>query len=205
MIKYMMQSIEQRIENYVVPKLGNISGNSSAALVSQADGGTPPQPYQGLVYFGVHGGKSIAKSKVGGYYLDETYYFKITVTIKSARAPNYKWGEVICNGIEPSLGYLSHLVKSALHGYIGLATDATILMQLEHPNAQGFISGEVPLFLQHDEPIPRDGKWFGSGLDSRNAQQVSPTPMGMSQTSSYLGLHIIYNINDLQGLLNANN
>ena len=197
----MLQAIEDRLLNTVVPKLGLSSYPNAPALVSQADGGMPPQPYQGQVYFGVHGGRSSVKSNVGAYYLDETYNFKITITVKSARVPHYKWGDVVCAGAEPSLHYLTHLVKASLHGYIELAGDANKLLLAEHPDQEIFIAGEPPLMTNSQEPIPRDGRWFGASLDSRGTQAISPTYMGMSQTSEYLGLHIIYKIHNLQGLL----
>lgn len=166
--------------------INNILNKNSAECQITANG-RPTVSYQGLVFFGVHGGYSVSNPEsYGGYYLDETYFFKVTVSLKSGQIHGTRLGDVTINDPESGAQYCSDLLKSALHNNLTLWSDATLLMQDVYPNAQPFTSDAVQ-FLKTDESKEQTSSWFNSKTDDKGSIA------GISLTSYYRGLRLFRN------------
>lgn len=188
MNQYMLEAVKNRLNASIVS--GILGGNSAGCDL--CDAGRPTIPFQGLVFFGIHGGQVVSNNRVGGYYSDERYDFNVTVTMKAARVPRYKIGTVTLSTTESGLFYLLDLVKAALHGYLPLSEEASLLLLQDYPGGQEFLFGEPPLFQGSDIPVERSGDWFNAKQDSQGAM------MGMSSTSRFNGLRMIRSIPTLQ-------
>jgi len=202
MIHFMMTAAKNRIESKVLPVLGGTLGASVVAGCDISDGGRPVPQFQGKVHFGIHGARSVPTGNVGGYYLDETTFFNVTISMKLGNSPQYKWGDINIHGAEQSLSYMVELVKASLHGYLALAADANSLMSAQFPDDQEpFIVGEPPLFIESEIPKDRMGDWWGSTLERTNPAVKVSQAVGVTQTLRFLGLHMIRRIDQLEDLL----
>jgi len=191
-ISFMKSAIKNRITSNVI--LAGM-GNPKAAACELVDNGRPTVPYQGLAFFGIHSGKRrVVNGGPGTYYIDEYYDFKVTITLKSANAPRYRFGDkVIDDSVDGAIQYLADLVITSLSGYLSLSEEANTLLLAAFPSHQTFINGEPAMYQGSGDPIEQYGDWFGASLDRKAASAITSTssPMGVSLELRFNGLHMI--------------
>lgn len=187
MLQYQNLAVRNRIQTNLISE---ILGNPKAATCEITGGGRPTVPYQGLVFFSVHTGRIENEGEDGGYYLSERYYFKVTISMKTANVPQYRIGDISIDNPDSGLQLLNDYVKSVLHNSLDLPNEANDLMLQTYPAATLFIT-ECPIFMGSDEPKEQTASWFGASKEDRG------TIAGLSLTSTYKGLKLIRPIEDL--------
>lgn len=182
----MMLAVRNKIRADVIPASSSFSSANSASC-ELTDNGRPTVPYRGIAFFAVHGGsrRNLA-SQEENFYTDEVYNFKITISIKSADKPRYRFGDIAIDSLEYGLTRLTDLVVVALNGYVGLTLDANQLMTDNgFSGHQPFIQGTRPIFLGADEAQEKTSSWFSAKLTDQGA------PMGVASELRFQGLRLI--------------
>lgn len=181
MIQFMLQAIKNRIRDVVLPTYVQ-DANSTVEVTTSAK---PTISYRGFVFVAVHGPtiKRTPDSELG-YYLDQTFYFKTTVSLKIGNTPKYRFGDLQIESPLEGITYLNDIVSSSIHTSLDLYQEATALMHQTFPTADPFLA-DAPLFISSDDIEERSPTWFLSSKEDRGGIA------GLSITSSYQGLRLI--------------
>lgn len=182
-------SIRDRIKTHVIPATTSFSSQASAAC-ELTDNGRPTTTDRGIVFFAVHGGNRTNRaSQDSQFYLHDQFNFKVTISVKSANKPRYRFGDEVLESWDTGIGFLTDLVVVSLNGYLGLAVDAnTLMVNAGYTTVQPFVLGVAPKFLAADNPVERTASWFAA----RSSDQG--TPMGISVELRFSGLQLIREI-----------
>lgn len=192
-ISYMKQAIRNRIVSNVLPQISS-TGSPTAAACELTDDGRPTVPFQGQYFYAIHSGRrQNVHAQPENYYLDEYYFFKVTISIKCSQIQRHKFGSVVIDNGDDGLNFLADLAIISLNGYLSLAEEANELLIADHPSDQMFLTGEKPIFRDSSDPMPRTATWFGA----RQSDSGESRPMGLSQELRFQGLRMVRQVGQL--------
>ena len=143
------------------------------------DDGRPITPYAGLLFIAVHG------SRQSGIRVDdcfgERHGISVTVSMKTARAPRWRVGDVILDNLTDGMDYVCDKVKVIVQSFELLPRVDALLLSANMPTQ----SQALMRFMASNDPEPKTPEWWG-GETPKEFKHVAPA--GFAKTMTFDGL-----------------
>lgn len=143
------------------------------------DDGRPSVPYAGLVFIAIHG------SRQTGIRIDdcfgERHGISVTVSMKTARVPRWRVGDVVLDNLTDGMDYICDKVKILVQTFDLLPRIDALLASAGMP-AQ---TQALMRFMASPDPEPKGPEWWG-GETSKDVR--NPAPVGFAKTMSFEGI-----------------
>lgn len=154
-----------------------LSNNSFGCELT--DTGRPTVPYAGLVFIAIHG------SRQTGIRIDDCFAEKhgisVTVSMKTARTPRWRVGDVVLDNLTDGMDYICDKVKVLVQTFDLLSRIDTLLASAGMPVQ----SQSLMRFTASPDPEPKGPEWWG-GESSKDVKNV--TPVGFAKTMTFEGI-----------------
>ena len=143
------------------------------------DDGRPTVPYAGLVFISIHGRRQT------GIRMDDCFVEKhgisVTVSMKTARAPRWRVGDVVLDNLTDGMDYICDKVKVLVQTFELLPRIDAVLASAGMPVQ----TQSLMRFMASPDPEPKWSEWWG-GENPKDVKHVAPT--GFAKTMTFEGI-----------------